>query len=73
MITLWVNSRIIKMVIRLRNSQETCTLLKGFVTAGRIYGRPEEAYLLAAVVYFIICYALSSWVRRLQAKVAIVR
>jgi glutamate/aspartate transport system permease protein len=48
-------------------------LLKGFVTAGRIYGRPEEAYLLAAVVYFIICYALSSWVRRLQAKVAIVR
>ena len=48
-------------------------LLKGFVTAGRIYGRPEEAYLLAAVVYFIICYALSSGVRRLQAKVAIVR
>lgn len=48
-------------------------LLKGFVTAGKIYGRPEEAYLLAAVVYFIICFMLSSWVRRLQAKVAIVR
>ncbi|MDI9329736.1 MAG: amino acid ABC transporter permease [Alphaproteobacteria bacterium] len=48
-------------------------LLKGFVTAGKIYGRPEEAYLLAAVVYFIICYSLSSLVRHLQAKVAIVR
>jgi glutamate/aspartate transport system permease protein len=48
-------------------------LLKGFVTAGKIYGRPEEAYLLAAVVYFVICYALSSLVRRLQARVAIVR
>ena len=48
-------------------------LLQGFVTAGKIYGRPEEAYLLAAVVYFIICFMLSSWVRRLQARVAIVR
>ena len=43
------------------------------MTAGKIYGRPEEAYLLAAVVYFVICYALSSLVRRLQARVAIVR
>jgi glutamate/aspartate transport system permease protein len=48
-------------------------LLKGFVTAGKIYGRPEEAYLLAAVVYFVICFALSSLVRRLQVRVAIVR
>ena len=48
-------------------------LLKGFVTAGKGYGRPEESYLIAAVVYFIICYALSSLVRRLQARVAIVR
>ena len=48
-------------------------LLKGFVTAGKVYGRPEESYLIAAVVYFIICYALSSLVRRLQARVAIVR
>jgi glutamate/aspartate transport system permease protein len=38
-----------------------------------VYGRPEESYLIAAVVYFIICYALSSLVRRLQARVAIVR
>ena len=48
-------------------------LLKGFVTAGKIYGRPEEAYLLAAIVYFIVCYGLSYMVKRLQAKIAIIR
>jgi glutamate/aspartate transport system permease protein len=48
-------------------------MLKGFTNAGKIYGRPEEAYLLAAVVYFVICYALSWLVKRLQAKIAIVR
>jgi glutamate/aspartate transport system permease protein len=48
-------------------------LLKGFVTAGKIYGRPEEAYLLAAVVYFILCFSMSTLVRRLQAKIAIIR
>ena len=48
-------------------------LLKGFVTAGKLYGRPEEAYLLAAIVYFIVCYGLSYMVKRLQAKIAIIR
>jgi glutamate/aspartate transport system permease protein len=48
-------------------------LLKGFTNAGKIYGRPEEAYLLAAVVYFVICFALSWSVKRLQARIAIVR
>ncbi len=48
-------------------------LLKGFTNAGKIYGRPEEAYLLAAVVYFVICFALSWLVKRLQARIAIVR
>jgi len=48
-------------------------LLKGFVTAGKIYGRPEEAYLLAAVVYFVMCWSLSALVRRLQSRIAIVR
>jgi len=48
-------------------------LLKGFVTAGKIYGRPEESYLLAAIVYFIICFGLSVLVRRLQARIAIIR
>jgi glutamate/aspartate transport system permease protein len=48
-------------------------LLKGFVTAGKIYGRPEESYLMAAVVYFIICVGLSFMVKRLQARIAIIR
>ena len=48
-------------------------LLKGFVTAGKIYGRPEEAYLLAAIVYFAVCFGLSFLVRRLQARIAIIR
>lgn len=48
-------------------------LLKGFTTAGKIYGRPEEAYLLAAVVYFVICYSLSYFVKSLQHKIAIIR
>jgi glutamate/aspartate transport system permease protein len=48
-------------------------LLKGFTTAGKIYGRPEEAYILAAVVYFVICFGLSYIVKKLQAKIAIVR
>ena len=48
-------------------------LLKGFVTAGKIYGRPEEAYLLAAVVYFIICFSLSYAVKQLQNRIAIIR
>ena len=48
-------------------------LLKGFSTAGKIYGRPEEAYLLATVVYFVMCFGLSYMVKRLQAKIAIIR
>ena len=48
-------------------------LLKGFTNAGKIYGRPEEAYLLAAIVYFVICFALSAAVKRLQSHWAIVR
>jgi len=48
-------------------------LLKGLTTAGKIYGRPEEAYLLAAVVYFVICFGLSYVVKQLQNKIAIVR
>ena len=48
-------------------------LLKGFVTAGKIYGHVEEVYILAAVVYFAICFGLSTLVRRLQARIAIIR
>ena len=36
-------------------------------------GRLVEMYLFVALVYFIICYGLSLLVKRLQAKIAIVR
>ena len=48
-------------------------LLKGFEVAGKNFGRPVETYLLAAVVYFVICFGLSMLVKRLQKKIAIIR
>ncbi|WP_043329500.1 amino acid ABC transporter permease [Curvibacter gracilis] len=48
-------------------------MLKGFETAGKNFGRPIEAYVLAAVVYFVICFALSSLVKHLHKKIAIIR
>ena len=48
-------------------------MLKGFETAGKNYGRPVEAYLLAAVVYFFMCLALSFAARKLQQKIQIIR
>jgi len=48
-------------------------LFKGFDTAGKNFGRPEEAYIMAAVVYFILCYSLSWMVKRLHKRIAIIR
>ena len=48
-------------------------LLKGFEVAGKNFNRPIETYLIATVVYFIICFSLSMLVRRLQKKIAIIR
>ena len=48
-------------------------LLKGFEISGRNMNRPIEAYLLAAVCYFVICFSLSYLVKRLQRRIAIVR
>jgi len=48
-------------------------LLKGFEVAGKNFNRPVETYLVAAVVYFIICFSLSMLVRRLQKRIAISR
>ena len=48
-------------------------MLKGFEVAGKNYGRPIEAYLAAAVVYFVMCFALSWMVKRLHQKIAIIR
>jgi glutamate/aspartate transport system permease protein len=48
-------------------------LLKGFDAAGKNYGRPIESYLLAAAVYFVICFSLSYFVKRLHKRIAIIR
>ena len=48
-------------------------LLKGFEVAGKNFNRPVETYLVAAVVYFAICFSLSMLVRQLQKKIAIIR
>jgi glutamate/aspartate transport system permease protein len=48
-------------------------LLKGFEIAGKNYGRPIETYILAAATYFVICFSLSKVVRKIQARVAIIR
>ena len=48
-------------------------LLKGFETVGRNFNRPVETYLVAAAVYFVICFSLSYFVRQLQKKIAIIR
>ncbi|MCW5222863.1 amino acid ABC transporter permease [Verminephrobacter aporrectodeae] len=48
-------------------------MLKGFEVAGKNFGRPIEAYLAAAVLYFVMCYALSWTVKRLHHRIAIIR
>ena len=48
-------------------------LLKGFETAGKNFGRPIETYLMATVTYFVISYSLSSVVKSINRKFAIIR
>jgi glutamate/aspartate transport system permease protein len=48
-------------------------LFHGFDLVAKNLGRPVEAYLLAAVIYFVICFSLSMMVRRLQTRIAIIR
>ena len=45
-------------------------LLKGFEVAGKNFGRPVEAYVAAALTYFVICFALSSLVRHFQQRIS---
>ena len=47
-------------------------MLKGFEVAGKNYGRPVEAYIAAAVLYFVICFGLSWIVKRIHKKIAII-
>ncbi|MBL8420160.1 MAG: amino acid ABC transporter permease [Dechloromonas sp.] len=48
-------------------------LLKGFEIAGKNFNRPVETYLVAAAIYFIICFSLSMLVKVLQQRIAIIR
>ena len=48
-------------------------LLHGFTIAGNNLSHPRESYILAACLYFVICFSLSWLVKRLQAKIAIIR
>jgi glutamate/aspartate transport system permease protein len=48
-------------------------LLKGFEIAGKNFNRPIETYLVAAALYFIICFSLSMLVKKLQQRIAIIR
>ena len=48
-------------------------MLKGFEVAGKNYGRPVEAYIAAAVLYFVICFGLAWIVKRIHKKIAIIR
>lgn len=48
-------------------------LLKGFDIVANNFGVKQEAYILAAIFYFVICFTLSQAVMYLQKKVAIIR
>lgn len=48
-------------------------LLKAAEIAGKNYGRPLEMYVFVALVYFVICFALSRLVKHFQSRTAIVR
>ena len=48
-------------------------LLKAAEIAGKNYNRPMEMYVFAAVIYFVLCLSLSTLVKRLQKRIAIVR
>jgi len=48
-------------------------LFHGMDLVAKNLSRPVESYLVAAVVYFVICFSLSMLVRRLQKKIQIIR
>ena len=48
-------------------------MLHGFTVAGSNLSHTRESYILAAVLYFVICFSLSALVKRLNKKIAIIR
>jgi len=48
-------------------------LLKGFDVISKNFNRPVEAYIVAAILYFTICFSLSLVVKSIQKKIQIIR
>ena len=48
-------------------------LLKGFDVISKNFNRPVEAYIVAAILYFTICFCLSLIVKSIQKKIQIIR
>ena len=48
-------------------------LLKGFDVISKNFNRPVEAYIVAAILYFTICFSLSLIVKSIQKKIQIIR
>jgi glutamate/aspartate transport system permease protein len=48
-------------------------LLKSLINGGNVYGCIIVSYVMAAIIYFVICFSLSMLVRRLQKKIQIIR
>ncbi|GAA5178119.1 ABC transporter permease subunit [Niveibacterium umoris] len=48
-------------------------LLKAAEITGKNYNRPVEMYLFVSFVYFAICFGLSTLVKHLQKRIAIIR
>ncbi|WP_455465568.1 amino acid ABC transporter permease [Bartonella sp. B39] len=49
------------------------SLLNGFDIVANNFGVKQEAYVLAAIFYFVICFTLSQIVLWLQKKISIIR
>lgn len=48
-------------------------LLKAAEIAGKNYNRPVEMYIFVALIYFLICFALSRLVKHLNSRISIIR
>ncbi|WP_455480323.1 amino acid ABC transporter permease [Bartonella sp. B12(2025)] len=49
------------------------SLLNGFDIVANNFGVKQEAYILAAIFYFVICFTLSQLVLYIQKKISIIR
>src|SRR5512134_312553 len=74
----WQTMRLVVLPQAFRNMipvllTQTIILLQAADIAGNNYTRPVEMYLFSAVIYFAICFSLSSFVKRLHQRIAVLR